>query len=232
MSRGVRWFLIGSAALVTLAGCGRGIFNYAEREPWRREAEVACLNSGTVKESAGVVRISPIEGPGMCGADFPLKVSALGEAPAHGLCRGAGASARIDLRCEPSGAGAALADLAAALIGRRRRSAEKRRADVDRSPPGVVQPQLSAAAGARRAAIQSAGAAGLAARRRPADLQSRTETPFRCAGREDRNRRIAALCPARRRADRAAAIRATDAQALPPLGPPRNPQLAPRRPSR
>src|SRR5215216_6543253 len=84
MSRGVRWFLIGSAALVTLAGCGRGIFHYAEREPWRREAEVACLNSGTVKEGAGVVRISPIDGPGMCGADFPLKVSALGESSAMG----------------------------------------------------------------------------------------------------------------------------------------------------
>ena len=53
MSRGVRWFLIGSAVLVTLAGCGRGVFHYAEREPWRREAEVACLNSGTVKEGAG-----------------------------------------------------------------------------------------------------------------------------------------------------------------------------------
>jgi hypothetical protein len=84
MSRGVRWFFIGSAVLVTLAGCGRGVFQYAEREPWRREAELACLNSGTVKEGAGLVRISPIEGPGMCGADFPLKVSALGEGPALG----------------------------------------------------------------------------------------------------------------------------------------------------
>ncbi len=84
MSRGVRWFLIGSGVVVTLAGCGRGVFQYAEREPWRREAEVACLNSGTVKEGAGLVRISPIEGPGMCGADFPLKVSALGESPALG----------------------------------------------------------------------------------------------------------------------------------------------------
>jgi hypothetical protein len=55
-----------------------------EREPWRREAEVACLNSGTVKESPGIVKISPIEGPGMCGADFPLKVSALGEGSALG----------------------------------------------------------------------------------------------------------------------------------------------------
>src|SRR3954467_11660249 len=84
MSRGVRWIVVGSGVLVTLAGCGRGIMQYTEREPWRREAEVACLNSGTVKESAGIVKISPIEGPGMCGADFPLKVSALGEASALG----------------------------------------------------------------------------------------------------------------------------------------------------
>src|SRR5665213_2554232 len=85
MSRGVRWFFIGSAVLVTLAGCGRGFVQYGgEREPWRHEAELACLNSGTVKEGAGVVRITPIGGPGMCGADFPLKVSALGEPPALG----------------------------------------------------------------------------------------------------------------------------------------------------
>jgi len=85
MSRGVRWFLIGSAALLTLAGCGRGFMQYGgEREPWRREAEVACLNSGTVKENPGIVKISPIDGPGMCGAAFPLKVSAFGEGPALG----------------------------------------------------------------------------------------------------------------------------------------------------
>ncbi len=84
-SRGVRWFLLGSAVLVTLAGFPRGFMQYGgEREPWRHEAEVACLNSGTVKEGAGVVRITPIDGPGMCGADFPLKVSMLGEAPALG----------------------------------------------------------------------------------------------------------------------------------------------------
>jgi len=85
MSRGVRWFLISSAALLTLAGCGRGFMQYGgEREPWRREAEVACLNSGTVKENPGIVKISPIDGPGMCGAAFPLKVSAFGEGPALG----------------------------------------------------------------------------------------------------------------------------------------------------
>jgi hypothetical protein len=78
MTRGVRLYLVGSFVLVSLAGCGRGFFS-AEREPWRAEAEIACLKSGAVKESAELVRISPISGPGVCGAEFPLKVAALGE---------------------------------------------------------------------------------------------------------------------------------------------------------
>ncbi len=82
MTRGVRLYLVGSFVLVSLAGCGRGFFQSAEREPWRAEAEVACLKSGTVKENADLVRISPISGPGICGAEFPLKVAALGESSA------------------------------------------------------------------------------------------------------------------------------------------------------
>jgi extensin-like protein len=78
MTRGVSWYLVGSFVLVSLAGCGRGFFS-EEREPWRAEAEVACLKSGEVKEGPDIVRIDPISGPGACGADFPLKVSALGE---------------------------------------------------------------------------------------------------------------------------------------------------------
>src|ERR1700753_295706 len=80
MARGVRLYLVGSVVLVSLAGCGRGFFQTAEREPWRAEAEVACLKSGVVKENAEMVRIDPIAGPGVCGAEFPLQVSALGEA--------------------------------------------------------------------------------------------------------------------------------------------------------
>ena len=80
MSRGVQWSLFGStvvAALIALAGCSHYLF--AEREPWRRDAEVACLNSGAVKEGPERVRISAISGPGICGADYPLRVSALGD---------------------------------------------------------------------------------------------------------------------------------------------------------
>jgi len=79
MTRGVRLYLVGSFVLVSLAGCGRGFFQSAEREPWRAEAEIACLKSGAVKENAELVRISPISGPGVCGAEYPLKVAALGE---------------------------------------------------------------------------------------------------------------------------------------------------------
>jgi Extensin-like protein C-terminus len=77
MGGGVRWYLVGSLVLVMLAGCGRG-FMFEEREPWRHDAEVACLKSGSVRESAGLVRIAPIEGPGICGADFPLRVAMIG----------------------------------------------------------------------------------------------------------------------------------------------------------
>jgi hypothetical protein len=61
-----------------IAGCSGGGF-FAVREAWRHEAEVQCLESGAVREDAGIVRISPIHGPGMCGADYPLKVSSFGE---------------------------------------------------------------------------------------------------------------------------------------------------------
>jgi hypothetical protein len=79
MMRGVRAYLFGAAAigaLGALAGCGH--FMLTEREAWRREAETECISSGAVREGAGKVRISPIEGPGVCGIDFPLKVASLG----------------------------------------------------------------------------------------------------------------------------------------------------------
>ncbi len=84
MARGVRWYLVGSLAVVALAGCGRGFMPFAEREAWRNEAETACIKSGAVKESAAVTVIKPIEGPGICGANYPLKVAALGEGNALG----------------------------------------------------------------------------------------------------------------------------------------------------
>ena len=81
MLRGVQFTSLGAiavSALIALAGCGRNFYS-GEREAWRREAEVACLTSGAVKESPWRVRISPISGPGICGADYPIQVSAIGE---------------------------------------------------------------------------------------------------------------------------------------------------------
>jgi len=78
MRRGLAFSIGGGVVLLALAGCGRGYFMEAQRAPWRHDAEVDCMKSGAVK--VGVVQIDPIEGPGACGMDFPLQVTALGEA--------------------------------------------------------------------------------------------------------------------------------------------------------
>ena len=82
MSRGVQLSLFGSlaaAVLIAVAGCSHYFYG-GEREAWRHDAEVACVNSGAVKDGPERVRISAISGPGICGADFPIQISALGEA--------------------------------------------------------------------------------------------------------------------------------------------------------
>src|SRR4029453_4010994 len=80
MVRGVHSYLVGSivvlGSLAVLAGCSGRFFG--ERESWRRDAEVACLSSGALSGGAGTVPLEPINGPGACGADFPLKVSSFG----------------------------------------------------------------------------------------------------------------------------------------------------------
>jgi len=80
MKRRITLSLLGCLALAALAGCGRGFLQTEQRAPWRAEAEAACLKSGAVRETAEVVRINSITGPGVCGAEFPLKVAALGDA--------------------------------------------------------------------------------------------------------------------------------------------------------
>ena len=100
----VRWFLVGGAALAVdglLAGCSGGFF--VEREPWRHDAEVACFTSGAVKEGPNKVRIQPISGPGVCGADFPLKISGLGHGGALGFFDELRPPSAIGARPAPSG---------------------------------------------------------------------------------------------------------------------------------
>jgi hypothetical protein len=80
MSRFARRYLLCSVALLALAACGRSFLSFEERPAWRGKAEVSCLKSGSVKIGTAVRQIKPINGPGMCGADYPLKVAALGAA--------------------------------------------------------------------------------------------------------------------------------------------------------
>jgi Extensin-like protein C-terminus len=79
LARGVALFLVDSLVLVMLVGCGHWF------ELWRHDAEVECLQAGAVREGPGVTLITPIAGPGICGADFPLQVAALGGTSALGL---------------------------------------------------------------------------------------------------------------------------------------------------
>jgi hypothetical protein len=77
MARTLAKYLVVSLVLVLLDACGRSWFE--ERPAWRHDAEVACLKSGAVKQGAGIAELRPIQGPGMCGADFPLRITMLGE---------------------------------------------------------------------------------------------------------------------------------------------------------
>ncbi len=137
MVRGVRWYPVGFlmlGGLAVLAGCSaHNIF--VQREQWRHDAEEQCLSAGAVRESAGLVRIKPITGPGMCGADFPLKVSVLAENTALGyddefrppanVPRGSSASPRWPVAARPPSGPAATAP------------ADNSDRPISLSPPGV-----------------------------------------------------------------------------------------------
>lgn len=71
--RSSRVLLVAAGIGVLLSGCG--FIRFEPREPWRAEAEAACMRSGIVKPSQVIRPTKPIEGPGPCGADLPLKVS-------------------------------------------------------------------------------------------------------------------------------------------------------------
>ena len=100
----------------------------AERDAWRHEAEVACLKSGPVKEGPLLARVEPIEGPGICGADFPLKVAAIGEGAPIGFAE--------DLRPP----GSVPQPLAAPPGGYRRPSPDPYRSRRIRSPLAGIRP--------------------------------------------------------------------------------------------
>lgn len=63
------------AALV-LASCGSSSYFVAEEEPWRDNAEIACLRSGAVQASAFIAQQPELDGPSVCGAVRPFVVKA------------------------------------------------------------------------------------------------------------------------------------------------------------
>src|SRR5215207_1944839 len=77
MRRGIVAFL--ALALVGLGVTGCGLFRFEQREPWRIQAEQACLSQGLVQPTGYMARSSPIDGPGACGISYPFKVAAFAE---------------------------------------------------------------------------------------------------------------------------------------------------------
>ena len=75
MARCVRPVAVLGAVLFTLSGCG--FLQRAERPAWRAQAEKACFVEGRVKPSAALQPVSAIDGPGICGLERPLRVTAL-----------------------------------------------------------------------------------------------------------------------------------------------------------
>lgn len=75
MSRRVSTALLALTAVLALAGCGW--FDFEEREAWRGQAEAQCLRERRVEPSAYMSLRPAINGPGICGMDHPLQVTAL-----------------------------------------------------------------------------------------------------------------------------------------------------------
>jgi hypothetical protein len=74
MRRGLVAFFALSLVGLGLTGCG--LFRFEQREPWRAQAEEACLSQRMVQPTAYMALSSKIDGPGACGMDYPFKVSA------------------------------------------------------------------------------------------------------------------------------------------------------------
>ena len=74
MRRGFVAFFVLSLVGAGLTGCG--LFRFEQREPWRTQAEEACMSARLVQPNAYMALASKIDGPGACGMDYPFKVSA------------------------------------------------------------------------------------------------------------------------------------------------------------
>lgn len=70
----------GVVVLAVLAGlvAGCGIRIHAQRDPWRGQAEEACLAHKLVQATAYTQPMPAIDAPGTCGMDHPFRVAAFG----------------------------------------------------------------------------------------------------------------------------------------------------------
>ncbi|MGP9821271.1 extensin-like domain-containing protein [Salinarimonas sp. NSM] len=75
MSRRVSTGLLAASLALALSGCGW--FEVEEREPWRSQAEVACLARQDVRPTAYMSQRPRLDGPGTCGIDKPFEITAL-----------------------------------------------------------------------------------------------------------------------------------------------------------
>lgn len=75
MSRSVSTCLLASSLVLALSGCGW--FEFEEREEWRVQAEAACMAREEVRPTAYMSTRPRLDGPGVCGIDHPLQITAL-----------------------------------------------------------------------------------------------------------------------------------------------------------
>jgi hypothetical protein len=68
--------VMGVIAITALSVVGCSRYQKEQRAEWRSQAEKACMRTGSVRESQHVRIAKTLEGPGSCGADLPLRVSA------------------------------------------------------------------------------------------------------------------------------------------------------------
>ncbi len=81
MARGVVRYLV--VPLVALGVFGCRVYDFAEREPWRNEAEQRCLAANPIRASSYLEPAAEI-GRGACGMTQPFRVAAIGDGTLSG----------------------------------------------------------------------------------------------------------------------------------------------------
>ncbi len=77
MVRRVAYLAAASGLALSLAGCALKIVGGFERRPsWREAAEQACMVGHQFASSPYITPVKQIDGKGICGLEYPLKVSA------------------------------------------------------------------------------------------------------------------------------------------------------------